>query len=109
MHTTLSEVRRLIRTILENEDADEKPGGYAKPTFRGTVFGQAITGEKLVPTGKKRPWTKPDGETVWVPIKHKVLFVYWVWDGTDWYTEEAFKKKYPPSGTFKKKPGQRLR
>ena len=62
-----------------------------KPNHPGRFVGQCTHRQERYDTGKRRPWTKPDGDTVWCRVIGKRDVIDWVWDGTDWVTDEAFR------------------
>jgi hypothetical protein len=78
--------------------------GFEKPTEPGTVFGQVRCNDQRVPTGKRFPYTASDGKTIWIAIKETRTIFHWVWDGTDWLTNEAFDEKYKRTAEPPKRP-----
>lgn len=86
--------------------------GHGMPTFKGSFFGQSVSGEQKKGKPKFIPIVdKETGEETTLPVRSKDIQCYWTWDGERWLTDEQWKAKYASAkpGGFKKPPGMKLR
>lgn len=73
-----------------------------KPDRRGDFFGQTVTSNVKVSTGKRFSITTEDDETAWIPIKETRIRADWVWDSKSWITGKDFDEKFQTPAVKKK-------
>lgn len=75
-----------------------------KPSFPGTVRGQAISRKTKSPKSSrvqiKKKNEHEEEEQVTIYVRHNIEVVEWIWDGMEWVTPDVFKAQKPTGKIF---------